>query len=202
MINKNKFIHEDFAKFFEHPTREDFRNLIKNNFGELPQCDFKEDWPGLSKLARHILGIANSKGGCIIVGIAQREDNALEPKGLPKLLDKAEITGGIKKYIPESLIQNINILDFSYADSEYPSLVGKRFQVVIIEDDVKHLPFVSTSEGDGILTSAIYIRRGTSTEQANYQELQVLLNRRLETGYSSSREIDLETHLQQLKILY
>jgi len=197
-----KSIHEDFARFFERPTREDLRNLIKNNFGELPQCDFKADWPALPKLARHILGIANSKGGCVIVGVAQTEDNVLEPKGLSKLTDKAEITGGIKRYIPDALFPSIDVLDFSYSTSEYETLVGKKFQVILVDDDPKHLPFISTAESDDISNNAIYVRRGTSTEVANYQELQILLNRRLETGYSSSREIDLETHLEQLKILY
>jgi hypothetical protein len=63
-----KTIHESFAKFFEKPTRDRLRELLKNNVGELDNLDFKESFPEKEKLAKHILAIANSKGGVIIVG--------------------------------------------------------------------------------------------------------------------------------------
>lgn len=44
-MSKKRNIHEEFAKFFENPKRETFRDLIRNNLGELRTCDFKEDWP-------------------------------------------------------------------------------------------------------------------------------------------------------------
>jgi hypothetical protein len=58
------------------------------------------------------------------------------------------------------------------------------------------------ASGDGIRETAIYVRRGTSTEETNHEELQRIINRRLDTGHSSQVEIDLQTHIEQLKILF
>jgi len=202
MVTRNKTLYEEFARFFENPTREGLRELLRNNVGELPHCDFKQQWPAFPKFARHLLGLGNSGGGCIIIGIAQREDKTLEPEGLEALMDKADIVNGIKKFLPNALLANVDIQDYSFEASEYPAIVGKKFQVVFVWDDPKHLPFVATGDGDGIRNNAIYVRRGTSTEEANYEELQRIINRRLDTSYSSQREIDLETHLEQLKFLF
>jgi hypothetical protein len=202
MSSRNKAINEEFARFFESPSREGFRELLKNNFGELPNLDFKEQWPAFSKVARHILGMANLGGGAIIVGVAELSDKTLEPKGIATLVDKANIANGVKKYLPSLLLTNLLILDFTYDASEYGKLVGKRFQVILVEDDPEHLPFVSMATGDGIRESAIYVRRLTSTEEANYTELQGIINRRLGTGHSSQVEMDLQTHIEQLKVLF
>jgi len=199
---KNKGLFEEFTQFFEKPTREGLRQLIKKNVGELSYCDFKQQWPTYPKLARHLLGLANSGNSCMVIGIFENEDGTLDPKGLEILIDKTEIFNGVKKYLPNVLLTNINILDFAYKASEYPTLIGKRFQVVLMEDDPNHLPFIATDNGDGIRNGAIYLRRGAATEEATYEELQSIINRRIATGYSSQREIDLHKHLEQLKILY
>lgn len=202
MAVRGRGLHEDFARFAENPSRESFREFLRNNVGEVLQCDFKEDWPSFPRLARHLLGFGNSGGGCIIIGIAEREDKTLNAKGLDKLSDKTEVFNGIKKFLPYALLPNVDILNFTYEASEYPAIIGKKFQVVFVEDDPKHLPFVACTDGDGIRNNAIYVRRGTSTEEANYEEVQQLINRRIDTGYSTQREIDLQTHLEQLKILF
>ena len=36
-----KGLHEEFTRFFETPTRDSFRDLVRNNLGEFPHCDFK-----------------------------------------------------------------------------------------------------------------------------------------------------------------
>lgn len=202
MISLPKTIYEEFAQFFEKPTRGSLRELLKNNVGELPNCDFKAQWPALPKVARHLLGIGNSGGGCLIAGVAEKEDGTLEPEGLEKLTDKANIEKGIEKYVPTALFANVHILDLPYPASEYPSIQNKKFQVVLVEDDLKHVPYISAAEGDGIRRGAIYVRRGTSTEEANYEELQRIINKRVETRYSSRGELNLQSHLEQLKVLY
>lgn len=194
-----KSYRESFARFFENPSREGLREILKDNGGELNELDFKESWPEASSLAKHILGIGNSGGGCIIVGV---EDNNLEPKGLTATEDKTKVINGIKNHIPSVLLDCVEIVDFSYDAAEYPALLGKKFQVVFVDNDKKHLPFVSLRAGLSIRANTIYIRRGTSTEEANYDELQKLINTRLETGYSSTKELNLEAHLQQLKVLF
>ncbi len=197
-----KGIKEEFSKFYEDPSRDKLRDLIRNHLGEFPHLDFKEDWSSLSKIARHILGLANSDGGCIVIGIAEKEDKTLEAIGIEKLKDKAEITKGIRKFLPSVLLDRVQLVDFVYDASEYSKIAGKKFQVIFVETDFKNLPFISMAESEGIQKSKVYVRRGASTEEADYQELQNIINKRLETGYSSRNEIDLRTHIEELEILY
>jgi hypothetical protein len=196
-----KSLYEDFARFAEQPTRERLRGLLQHNVGELAHLDFKEAWPEHSKLARHILGLANTGGGVIVIGVAEA-DQALSPVGVTKLIDKTDILKGVQKYIPHSLHKDLHVLDFSYNASEYGALKGKTFQVLIVEPDIHRQPFLSLADAKDIRANAVYVRRNAATEEATHEELQNLLNVRLETGYSTRGEIDLQTHLRQLETLY
>ena len=204
MAPKSKGYHEGFARFFEHPTREGLRDLLKRNVGEFAYCDFKENWPAHAKTARHILGIANSAGGCMVIGVREKKDKSLESIGLKTLTDKTDVLKGIQKFLPELLFSTLgnSIVDFSFKESEYLTIRGKKFQVLFVGDDPKHIPFIATAKGEGIRKLGIYVRQGPATQEANYEELQRVINRRLETGYSSQREIDLTTHLGELQALY
>lgn len=200
--SKRKTFKEEFAQFFENPTREGLRDLLRDNLGEFPNVDFKEKLPLFPKIARHLLGQANIGGGCLIIGVSEKDDKTLKSIGVDTLEDKKVIIDKIKKYLPAALLEDIEIGDFTYQDSEYKDLVGKKFQVIYVTGNPNHLPFISQAQGEGIRENAIYIRRGTSTEEANHDELQKIINLRLETGYSSKDEIDIRTHIEQLKILY
>lgn len=191
---------EDFAKFFESPSREGLRDLLQRQVGELDYFDFKRDWPAFSKVSRHILGLANSGGGCLIIGVEENDDKTFNPIGVEAFRDKAEIQRGVRKFLPNQL--KYLVLDFSYQDSEYPKIIGKKFQVLLVEDAPEYIPFVGKSDGDGIRKNAIYIRHGTNSEEAHYEALQDIVNRRIETGYSSSGEFDISKHLSELNALY
>lgn len=199
---KKKGFKEGFARFLESPTREGLRDVLKENLGEFRDCDFKAQWLAHPKTARHLLGMANSGGGCIVVGVLEMEDKTLQPAGLDALIDKASVVAGIRKYIPDNLLEDIEILDFGYEDSEYPKIKGRKFQVVFVGDDPEHLPFISRADGEDIRESVIYVRKGTATVEAGYEDLQRVINRRLDTGHSSQREMELQAHLDQLKVLY
>lgn len=195
-----KELHEGFAKFFENPTREGLRDLLMANFGEQNNLDFKADWSSFSKMAKHILAFANSGEGCIVLGVSQKEDGSLESVGLNHFIDKATVKNNLDLYLPNTV--DYHLIDYTYDSSEYKNIIGKKFQVFFIEDAIEYIPFVSMADGDGIRKNAIYVRRGTSSEEASYEELQKIINRRIETGYSTSSELQLEEHLSQLKILY
>lgn len=195
-----KSLKEELAKFLEDPSRDKLRDFIKGNLGEFENCDFKESWIDLAKLARHILALSNSKGGCIIFGIKQKEDNTFEPIGLQEIKDKSEIKQGISKFIPEKL--TYDILDFSYDESEYSKIKGKKFQVMIVQDTPKYIPFICSGDGDNIRKCAIYVRNKTDSEEASYENLQDIINRRIETSYSSKSENELEKNLAHLRALY
>lgn len=191
---------EHFAKFLENPTREGLREIIQNHLGETKNLDFKEAWESHSKMAKHLLGFANSIGGCVILGISQKADNGFDPIGLAKFEDKADIIKGIQKYLPNKIA--FEIFDFAYEESEYPKIKGKKFQILLIQDNPKFIPFVSRVDGDGIRQNTVYIRRQGETMEANYDELQEVINRRVETQYSSKIEKELENSLAELKVLY
>lgn len=200
--NKPKPFHENFAQFFENPTRAGLRELLKNNIGELRNCDFKEQWLEASSLSRHILGLANSGGGCLIIGVAENEDKSLIAKGIEAFKDKADITKGIRKFLPESLLSIIDTVNFPFEASEYPALVGKRFQSIFVEYDQGHLPFLALRDGTDIRANAVYVRREGETGEASHEELQRVLNTRIDSGHSTAEELDIRKHLEQLKALY
>jgi len=157
-------------------------------------------WGSLSKIAKHILAFSNSGGGCIIFGINQLKDGSLEAVGLDNITDKSEVENGVSNFLPQGL--EYQVLDFTYTESEYDNIKGKRFQVLMIEDAPEYIPFISKKDGEGINKDAIYVRKGTSSKKATYEEIQAMINRRLETRYSSTSELELEEHLIQLKVLY
>lgn len=195
-----KNLHESITRFFENPTREKFRELVQFNTGEYNNLDFKKEWPDAAKMARHILAFSNSGGGIIVVGIEETEEKKLISCGISKIQDKANIDSQISPFLPEGI--EYDIVDFSYSSSDYAELVGKSFQVMMVEYDPKRIPLVSKKDGNGIKENAIYIRKGTSSLIANYEQLQKLLNNRIATNYNTSSEIKLEEHLVQLKLLY
>jgi predicted HTH transcriptional regulator len=198
-VKLNKQQHEAFAKFFEAPTRERLRDVLKGNIGETDYLDFKREWPENTKLAKHILALANSGGGAIIVGVDQKEDGSADSVGLPCLIDKDKIYKGVKAYLPAET--QVDLFDFSYQDSEYPAIKGKNFQVLLVESDPKYLPLLSRKEGDGIKANTIYVRKGTSSDEATHDDVQRIINERLETGFSSTKTLKLNEHIEQLRIL-
>jgi predicted HTH transcriptional regulator len=197
----DKTFHENITRFFLNPTRETFRQLFVENYGEQNNLEFKSEWPQhFSKVAKHIFAMANSGGGVIIFGVSESDDGLVVTAGLDKIIDKADISNGLASYLNSEIIYNV--LDFPYETSDYGPLEGKKFQVLIVEYDDKHLPYVTKRGGEELRQNAIYVRRGTSSVEATYEELQNLVNTRISTQYSTSSELKLEEHLAQLKLLY
>lgn len=196
---KNKQ-HEAYSQFFEEPTREKLRGLMKQNTGETNYLDFKQGWPELFKVSKHILALANSGGGVLVIGVTQTGKGDLTATGLDKLIDKVDILKFTKKYVPQNVIFDIH--DFTYTDSENSKLQGKKFQVVLVEYSEKILPLLSLKAGTNIKSNVAYIRHGTESTEANHDQLEHLINLRIESGYTSSHTLALKEHLDQLQILY
>jgi len=192
-------IRESFATVLESPDRVNFREFLKNNFGELNCVDFKADWIAIDKLARHILAMANSGGGIIVIGV-QEDEGKIDPIGVTKISDKANIQNGLNKLLPNSL--EFEILNFTYEETEYAKIQNKAFQIVLIQNQVKYIPFLSKNDSNSLKKDVVYVRRGTQSIQANYEELQSIFNSRIASEYNTSSEIKLEEHLAQLKLLY
>ena len=195
-----KTLHEEFAKFFEKPTRPNLRELLRNNLGEFDQVDFKRDWPVRSELARHILAFANSQGGIMVVGIAESSKGELLADGLSQFQDKTKVRGSVEKYVPREL--SFEILDFQFEETEYATIQGKLFQVLIVEDRPEHLPYLCRCDGTEISNRMVYIRDRVSSTPATHDALQRLLNRRIATGQSTTRILSLREHIDELRELY
>jgi hypothetical protein len=202
MAKKPDSFKEEFARFLEQPSREALRNLLSTHYGELPQLEFKEQWPDTPKLVKHVLGMANSEGGCLVMGVTEKVDKTLEPSGLQALQDKTDVDKNLRRFLPQALLDVVSIMDFSYQASEYSALIGKTFQILIVPNAPENLPFLPIAETTGLRRTAIYVRRMASTEEATYEELQTILNRRIDTAHSTQNIMDLGKHLEDLKTLY
>jgi hypothetical protein len=201
-MDRKKTIHEDFARFFETPSRDSLRVFLKDHMGELRNCDFKESWPEHAPVAKHLLGLANVGGGCLIIGVKENDDKTLSPVGIAQLKDKIDIINGVKHFLPEPLLGALEIGDFPYDAAEYPTLVGKRFQVAFVHARPEAVPFVAQRSGEGVRACAIYIRREGGTEEATYEEVQRLIKQRLAASPQTAQARDLKEHLEELKVLY
>ena len=194
-------IKDQVYELLQEPTLDKFREYLHAQVGEHNAIDFKSQWIEEAALAKEMLALANSKGGFIVFGVAENEDKSVHIDGLPEIKDKAVISNGIKKYISSNL--KYEIYDFSYTTSEYEVLNGKKFQMLVVEDTPEYIPFLSHRDSGTLKQNMIYVRRGTSCEIANEEELQTIFNRRLNYLHPLNGEpLKLEEHLEQLKILY
>ncbi len=183
----------DILKLFERNTNPDiFKKLLESNIEENDKLEIKEKWLDPDRIAKIILGFANTNGGNIILGIKERTDGKFDITGLDGFNDKANIKKRIKKYLPR-------VLEFEITNIEFED---KKFQIIIIPYNIEYLPYVSNNEGKNIEINTVYVRRDTSTLKAGFEDLQELLNTRIENAHSNRKELTLEAHLNELKLLY
>lgn len=188
--------------FLKSPSHDSLKDVLLNNSGETDFLDFKMKWSDFSKLAKHILAIANSGGGSIIVGVSQNEDGAAALTGVKEehYIDKADIDNKLQNLLPKYLKYRVE--DYYYSNSGYPDLNGKLFQVLLIDYDPKYVPYTSVSNRNELRYGAIYIRQGTKSLEANNEKLVEMIVRKVQAGGSDSNEMTLKEHLSQLKCLY
>ena len=139
---------EEFARFLEGLDRENFRELLSGRLGEFDFLDFKEVWPEKSELAKHILAFANSGSGCLVIGVAEREDKTRDIRGLPVLEDKTALKDAVQKFLPETVAYEI--FDFEYSASDYQHISGKRFQLLSVVHNDEHVPILSLADGTSV----------------------------------------------------
>ncbi|MGZ4848169.1 MAG: AlbA family DNA-binding domain-containing protein [Halobacteriota archaeon] len=172
-----------FDQFFKDRTREWLIQLLQEHLGENGRrniLDFKKEMPDGSKLAKTILGIANSGGGVIILGVEQtKNDNTFTLTGLSKFTDKADIIKKTEKYIPYKLVGLIEVRDYRLKPSDSLELANKKFQTIFIDYDPISIPHISQAGTQHIRKAAIYVRRLSETVEANNEELQAILARHI-----------------------
>lgn len=195
-------LRENFARFFEDPSRDKLHDLLKGSGGEFRDLDFKVEWPSKAHVAKQVLGLANIGGGVLVVGVQEGEDGGLTPVGLEAFTDKADITGWLKGIIPSGLLNDVEVYDFDYPGGEYGVIQGKKFQVMFVSPDDDQSPFLPLKEGAGIVPGTVYVRRDGMVEAATYDEVQRILNNRISRGHSTQPTLDLKSHFEQLRFLY
>jgi len=172
-----------FSQFFKERTREGLRELLQEHVGENGSgnlIDFKVEMPDRSKLAKTILGIANSGSGIIVLGVGQnKSDNTFSLEGLSKFVDKADLIRSIEKYIPYKLVTLLEVGDYTFKSSDGSELGGKKFQTIFINYDPTRIPHISKNSGQHIRKAAIYIRRLSETVEVNNEELEAILVRHI-----------------------
>lgn len=193
---KDKF-YDDFLK---EPTKDNFRNFLQQNCGEMDDVDYKELWIERGHLAKTLLAMGNSHGGVIVVGVREEDDGILTPVGLDTFKDKAVINDEIAKYVPPGL--DYEIFDFTYESSEYAAVQHKKFQLLVVHDTPDRLPFISLNATTGLEKDTIYVRRGTKCEKATADEIDRIIESKVDTFFKDTSELSLEEHLSQLKKLY
>jgi hypothetical protein len=68
-----------------------------------------------------------------VIGVCEN-NKSFEVKGLSACKDKADVDNDIRRFLPQALMDTLLSMDFSYEAAEYPKLVGKSFQVLIVPD--------------------------------------------------------------------
>lgn len=195
-----KGFREAFAKFFESPTREALRDVLRDYVGEFDDFELKGEMLPFDRIVKHMLGMANKSGGVIIFGVSIDENGNLDTKGLDSIADRTEFSKGLDKYAPHDMTWDV--IDFHYEDSEYARLRGRSFRVIVIEYSPEYIPFLPKKGSEEFEVTDIFTRRNASTIRANYEQLQHILNRRIETDYSSTTRLSLREHVEELKELY
>lgn len=196
-----KQIKDIMYTLLQEPTLDKFREFLKGQTGEHDSIDFKSQWIEGSKLAKLMLSMANSKGGVVVFGVYEQDDNSVSVEGIEKIKDHADISNNIKGLIPSDL--KYEIYDFSYTTAEYAALEGKQFQMLVVEDTPEHIPFLAKKDSEKLKSNEIYVRRGTSCEVANQDEIRNIINRKINYIHPvNGKPLELDEHLKQLKTLY
>jgi predicted HTH transcriptional regulator len=197
-----KVVPHSLLTFLKTPSHDNLKELLLHNSGETDFLDFKMKWNNFTKLAKHILAIANSGGGSIIVGVSQDEEGLASLCGVREedYIDKADIDNKLQHLLPKYLKYRVE--DFYFSNHEHPGLNNKLFQVLLIEYDPKYVPYTSVSNQNELRFGAVYIRQGTKSIEATNEKLVEIIVRKVQTGVSDSTELSLKEHLNQLKCLY
>lgn len=197
---KDKPWKEQLASFLKNPTRRNLRELLQLEAVEDNDLEFKQELLSFDLLAKHMLAMANKNGGAIVFGVEEIKLNQFSPCGLSNSLDITDIEKKLATYIPKKL--KPSIIPTYYKGENHPEFKDKFFLIIIVNYNPRYVPLMALKSGENVRKDIIYIRRNRASEPINYDELQEILNNRIETEYSTTDERQLIEHLEELKELY
>ena len=191
-----KGITEKFAKLFDNPNRETFIIALNNLTGEYDDLEFKEQEIDVHILAKHILGIANTSGGVICLGIKESDDGLI-PIGLHSNSDSTDLKKKLSKYLPYKLDYDVHPID--YDDKElWGDVRNKSFKIITVEYTPEYIPFMPMKGSDDYIKTDIFCRKNSSTARCEYDDLQNILNKRVS---ASQNILNIDQELNELEIL-
>jgi hypothetical protein len=191
---------ENLASFLKEPTRQNLRYLLQLEAIEDNDLEFKSELIAFDLLAKHILAMSNKNGGAIVFGVDEIKANQFNPRGLSHGIDITDIEKKLEKYLPSKV--PVNIVPVYFKEEENIDFKDKFFLIVIVKNDPKYVPFMALKSSENINRNLIYVRRNRASETANYDEIQEIINSRIDTEYSTTNERRLVEHLEELKELY
>ena len=180
----------------------DVMNLknIKESFanGEYDDLDFKREMIECPKLVKHILAMANTSGGIICFGVGENDDGKFCPVGLENIEDNTVIQEKLNKFLPHELEYNIIAINYS-DDVEWNELRNKNFLLIIVEFTPEYIPFLPIKDSDIFTRVDIFCRKNSSSTKCEYNDLNDLLNKRIQTNVQNSLS---EKDLEDLRLLF
>lgn len=194
-----KGIKENFAKLFDDPNRVTLKDSLNNLTTEYDDFEFKEIEIKDYILAKHIIGMANTNGGIIILGVKETE-NGLKPCGLESNTDTTNMKKQLAKYLPHELSYEIYQIDYNERD-EWDNLKNKSFKIIKIEFTPEYIPFLPIKESTEYKRTDIFCRKNSSTTRCEYDDLQDIFNKRKSINRYRITALTLRNELEELKIL-
>lgn len=194
-----KSIKENFAKLFDDPNRVTLKDSLMNLTTEYDDFEFKEIEIKDYILAKHIIGMANTNGGIIILGVEDTE-NGLKPCGLEKTTDITDMKKQLAKYLPHELTYDIHQIDYDER-GEWGDLKNKSFKIIKIEFTPEYIPFLPIKGSENYERTDIFCRKNSSTTRCEYNDLQDIFNKRKSINHDRITSLTLRNELEELKIL-
>lgn len=194
-----KSIKESFAKLFDDPNRVTLKDSLNNLTTEYDDFELKEREIETHTLAKHIIGMANTNGGIIILGVKETE-NGPKPCGLVDNTDTTDMKKQLTKYLPHELTYDIHQIDYNERN-EWNDLKNKSFKIIKIEFTPEYIPFLPIKESKDYLRTDIFCRKNSSTTKCEYDDLQDILNKRKSINHDRISALTLRNELEELKIL-
>lgn len=191
-----KGIKEKFARLFDDPNRQTFKIALDNLTGEYDDLEFKEQEIDVHILAKHILGIANTSGGIICLGVKESEDGLI-PIGLDNSSDSTDLKKKLSKYLPYNLDYEVHPIDYD-DNGLWSDIRNKSFKIITVEYTPENIPFMPMKGSDDYEKTDIFCRKNSSTNRCEYDDLQDILNKRIT---ASQNFLNLNQELKELEIL-
>lgn len=192
-------IKETFAKLFDDPNRVTLKDSLMNLTTEYDDYEFKEIEIETPILAKHIIGMANTNGKIIMLGVEDTE-NGLKPCDLEINTDTTDMKKQLAKYLPHELRYDIHQIDYDERD-EWGDLKNKSFKIIKIDFTPEYIPFLPINGSKYYEKTCVFCRKNSSTTRCEYDDLQDIFNKRKSINHYGITTLTLRNELEELKIL-